>query len=113
MNLSERLDEARRKRDLGIAADLTQEGYVLRATVEGHLYDGRDLRSGEAMDPQRWDEVRSQRAGMELPRLGEQEPEEEGWTRPVSVFLDLTGDDVVISPDRLHDDEDELSEPAG
>src|SRR5690606_17679584 len=71
MNLSERLDAARRQRQHGLAPDLQEEGYVLRSAVEGQRYDGTDVRSGEAMDPDRWATVRAERAGMALPSLSE------------------------------------------
>lgn len=99
MNLSERLDAARRQRSFGLAPDLQEEGYVLRGAVEQRTYDGTDLRSGEEMDPDKWEQVRSQRAGMELPRLGDEEPEEEEEPRnPVSAFLEQF-DDLIGATD--------------
>src|SRR5262245_59227992 len=103
MNLSERLDAARQKRDLGFAPDLEEGAYVLRGRVEGQAYDGRELRTGEVMDPDRWEELQASRRGMELPKLYGFEDEEEEPTPPVSVFLDLTGDDVVLAPDSIAD----------
>jgi hypothetical protein len=95
MNLSERLDAARAQRDHGFAPDLDEGAYVLRGRVEGQAYDGRELRTGEVMDADRWEEVQASRRGMELPKLYGEEPEEEEPSGPVSEFLDLTSNDLV------------------
>jgi len=108
MNLSERLDAARRQRQHGLAPDLQEEAYVLRSAVEGQRYDGTDVRSGEAMDPDRWERVRAERAGMALPSLSEPDPEPEPEPATAPSFLDsplfgplldLTGADPVLAPE--------------
>ena len=80
---------------------------MLRGRVEGQAYDGTELRTGEAMDPERWEELQASRRGMELPKLYGYEDEEEEPARPVSVFLDLTGDEVVVAPDGAADLDDD------
>jgi hypothetical protein len=107
MNLSERLDAARRQRQNGLAPDLHEEAYLLRSTVEGQRYDGTDVRSGEAMDADRWEAVRAERTGMALPSLSEPDPPPDPASTPSLVdgarlfepLLDLTGVDPVVAPE--------------
>lgn len=105
MNLSERLDSARRKRELGFAPDLDERAYVLRGRVEGQTYDGRELRTGAVMDSDRWEELQAARRGMELPKLyGDGEYEDEGEEHPVSLYLDLTGEELRVATEEEPDD---------
>lgn len=67
MNLSSRLDAARRRREQGEADDLDRHPLDLRyATEEGQIYDGRALRTGEELTPDKWEELRD--TGEKLPR---------------------------------------------
>lgn len=56
MNLSARLDAARRQREQGKAKPLEPHPLDLRYTVEGQAYDGHELRTGEELTPERWEE---------------------------------------------------------
>jgi hypothetical protein len=68
MNLSARLDQARKEREMGLAPDLGRDKTDLRFKDEdGQAYDGQELRTGSPLTPQRWEAVRNRREGNELP----------------------------------------------
>lgn len=64
MNLSARLDAARRQREQGKAPQVDRHPLDLRYTVDGQTYDGRELRTGEELTPERWEEKRQQEQGL-------------------------------------------------
>lgn len=66
MNLSERLDEARRKRERGEVSDEARSPFDLRMTIDDRVYDGTDLRDGSELTAEQWNERRSD----EKPVLG-------------------------------------------
>jgi hypothetical protein len=82
MNLSSRLDEARRRREQGEVDKVDRHPLDLRyATEEGQTYDGRALRTGEELTADRWAELRDGR-DHQLPT----------WTpEPGSSFADSAG----------------------
>ncbi len=59
MNLSERLDEARRKRARGEVADGGRSPFDLRMAVDDRTYDGTDVRDGSELTTDTWSERRS------------------------------------------------------
>jgi hypothetical protein len=59
MNLSSRLDAARRQREQGQAKGLDPHPLDLRYVAkEGQTYDGTELRTGEELTPEKWEELR-------------------------------------------------------
>lgn len=98
MNLSERLDAARRRREQGAAPEPDGTGYTLRARIEGQGYDGRDVRTGEAMTAERWERRRQELGLHALPHLADQDQEaaEAPTDHTELLSLDLTGEDPVI-----------------
>ncbi len=92
MNLSERLDKAKRKRDDGAAPSVSTDPAVnLRMRVEDRTYDGTDLRDGKEMTEDRWEQRKAALDGHPLPVWGATaEDEEDLWQ------LDLTGETPVV-----------------
>lgn len=58
MNLSQRLDQARRQREHGPATTVAERDYRLRLAREDRTYDGTDLRTGERLTEERWQALR-------------------------------------------------------
>ncbi|GIU84597.1 MAG: hypothetical protein KatS3mg008_1372 [Acidimicrobiales bacterium] len=64
MSLSERLARARQERE-----GRGGSGYLLRFAVEeGRHFDGRDLRTGEPLTPERLEELRRRQGMIRLPK---------------------------------------------
>lgn len=60
MNLSQRLDMARSKRERGETPTAEGADYRLRLDREQRTYDGTHLRTGEALTEERWRELQAE-----------------------------------------------------
>ena len=96
MNLSQRLDEARRQREAGDAPEVM---HTIRAARDAQIYDGTDLRTGDTITTEEWDERLRERHGdfhlFDRPddarrKLHEQRANKKSWV------LDLRGPEPVI-----------------
>jgi hypothetical protein len=67
MNLSQRLDQARAKREQSAATDEGPTPYDLRMAKDATTYDGRHLRTGEVMTEDRWEELHADDGDGGLP----------------------------------------------
>jgi hypothetical protein len=59
MNLSQRLDQARAKRQAGEVPDAGPTPFDLRMAKEQPVYDGRHLRSGEELTQEAWQRLKT------------------------------------------------------
>jgi hypothetical protein len=88
MNLSSRLDAARRQREQAGAKKRDPHPLDLRFVAEeGQTYDGRELRTGEELTPEKWEELR--RRDEELPVWKPKPPPGQSFEDSASL-IDLT-----------------------
>jgi hypothetical protein len=90
MNLSSRLDEARKKREAGLAPEVGHDKFDLRFQVEGEqVYEGQELRTGDELTPDTWDAIRNRRDGNDLPRWNPKRANPETTALPDDDLIDL------------------------
>lgn len=101
MNLSQRLDQARQKRQAGEVSDAGPTPFDLRMTRDERVYDGRHVRTGEELTVDRWHELRSSEPDDGgLPAWNPQRANEEvlgAWEVDVATPV-VTGLDVSRPP---------------
>lgn len=76
MNLSARLDAARRQREEGQGPKLDPHPLDLRYVSEGQTYDGREIRTGEELTPERWEELRRRDEALPAWKRHDEQPAE-------------------------------------
>ena len=86
MNLSQRLDQARARRNP--AAEPT--AYELRMTRDAQVYDGRHLRTGEAMTPEQWEQRQAAEQEAGLPAWNPNRANEHVEYAGPELVIDLT-----------------------
>jgi hypothetical protein len=79
MNLSERLDAARTKREQGDASKKASSQYDLRMGRDARTYDGTNLRTGKRMTREEWEQLEAENAhsGPGLPTWNPRRAHEE------------------------------------
>ena len=107
MNLSQRLDQARQKRQAGEVTDAGPTPFDLRMTRDERIYDGRHVRTGEELTVDRWQELRSSEpddGGLTTwnPKLANEEvlgAWEADITTPIVTGLDVSSPALPVGRD--------------
>jgi hypothetical protein len=99
MNLSSRLDQARKKREEGLAPELGRDKFDLRFQMEGEqAYEGQEIKTGDELTPEHWDAIRNRRDGNDLPRWNPRRANPETTALDENDIIDLREPLPVVEP---------------